>query len=51
MKSDEISQVFVTAVGEVAKFLKCKVVAEGVETTEYQMLGNLAGATRSQGYL
>ena len=51
LKSDEISQVFVTAVGEVAKFLKCKVVAEGVETTEHQMLAKLAGATRFQGYL
>ncbi|MCJ8517927.1 diguanylate cyclase (GGDEF)-like protein [Pseudorhizobium tarimense] len=51
LKTDSISQVFVTAVGEVAKLLSYVVVAEGVETQEHAMLAKLAGAGRFQGYL
>jgi EAL domain-containing protein (putative c-di-GMP-specific phosphodiesterase class I) len=51
LKTDSISQVFVTAVGEVAKLLSYVVVAEGIETAEHAVLAKLAGAGRFQGYL
>nr|WP_282960008.1 bifunctional diguanylate cyclase/phosphodiesterase [Ciceribacter sp. L1K23] len=51
LETDKISQVFVTAVGEIAKALGMSVVAEGIETEEQHACARIAGAVRFQGYL
>lgn len=51
LETDKITQIFVTAIGEIAKELDMIVVAEGIETEEQQACSRIAGAVRFQGYL
>lgn len=51
LEHDRIAQVFVSAVGEIAKSLDIAMVAEGVETQAQQECARIAGAHRFQGWL
>ncbi len=51
LENDRIAQVFVSAVGEIAKSLDIVMVAEGVETQTQQECARIAGAQRFQGWL
>lgn len=51
LETDKIAQVFVSAVGEIAKSLDIAMVAEGVETFAQQECARIAGAHRFQGWL